>query len=102
MPGIYSHQRFCDLASDEIARLAAVDGADPATPIPTCGPWTMADLVQHVGHILHLGHNGPKDQGDAAAPTVTVRAPPADLYLFLWAGDGPATPVSPSPATPPS
>src|SRR5215218_505983 len=28
MPGIYSHQRLCDLASEEIARLAtAVDGA---------------------------------------------------------------------------
>jgi hypothetical protein len=52
MPGIYSHQRFCDLASDEIARLAtAVDGAEPATPVPTCGRWTMADLVQHIGHI---------------------------------------------------
>ena len=52
MPGIYAHQRFCDLASDEIARLAsAVDGADPATPVPTCGRWTMADLVQHIGHI---------------------------------------------------
>jgi uncharacterized protein (TIGR03083 family) len=52
MPGIYSHQRFCDLASDEIARLAtAVDGPDPATPVPTCGRWTMADLVQHIGHI---------------------------------------------------
>jgi uncharacterized protein (TIGR03083 family) len=52
MPGIYSHQRFCDLASDEITRLAtAVDGPDPATPVPTCGRWTMADLVQHIGHI---------------------------------------------------
>lgn len=32
MPGLYSHQRFCDLADAEVARLAgAIRGADPAT-----------------------------------------------------------------------
>jgi uncharacterized protein (TIGR03083 family) len=52
MPAMYPHQRCCDLASAEIARLAAVvRGADPATPVPTCGRWTMADLVQHIAHI---------------------------------------------------
>jgi uncharacterized protein (TIGR03083 family) len=52
MPGIHSHQRCCDLADDEIARFAAViAGADPATPVPTCGRWTLADLIQHIGHI---------------------------------------------------
>jgi hypothetical protein len=156
MPGIYSHQRFCELASDEIARLAAaVDGADPATPVPTCGRWAMADLVQHVGHIHRWAgamvadlsptrHSrgeadlplpadpatwpawlaeaqttlipalraadpdarmwawGPDKharfwsrrmvQGDAAAPTVTVRAPTADLHLFLWGRRRPGHP----------
>jgi uncharacterized protein (TIGR03083 family) len=52
MPGIYSHQRFCDLASAEIARFAAViRGADPATPVATCGRWTLADLIQHIGQV---------------------------------------------------
>lgn len=52
MPGMYSHQRFCDLASAEIARFAEViQGADPATPVPTCGRWTLADLVQHLAQI---------------------------------------------------
>jgi uncharacterized protein (TIGR03083 family) len=52
MPGIHSHQRCCDLASGEIARFAEVIAeADPATPVPTCGRWTLADLVQHIGHI---------------------------------------------------
>ncbi|MFL6223449.1 MAG: maleylpyruvate isomerase family mycothiol-dependent enzyme [Actinomycetes bacterium] len=52
MPGLYSHQRFCDLADAEVARLAgAIRGADPATPVPTCGRWRMDDLVQHIGHI---------------------------------------------------
>jgi uncharacterized protein (TIGR03083 family) len=52
MPAMYPHQRCCDLASAEVARFAAViRGADPATPVPTCGRWTMADLIQHIGHI---------------------------------------------------
>ena len=52
MPGRYSHPRFCDLAAGEVARFAeVVRGADPATPVRTCGRWTLADLVQHVGQI---------------------------------------------------
>ena len=52
MPGMYAHERCCDLASAEIDRFAAViRGADPATPVPTCGRWTLADLVQHIGQI---------------------------------------------------
>jgi hypothetical protein len=42
MPGLHSHQRFCDLADAEVARFAdAIRGADPATPVPTVG--TPAD-----------------------------------------------------------
>lgn len=35
---------------DETARalLESVTGADPATPIPACPRWTMADLVAHL------------------------------------------------------
>jgi uncharacterized protein (TIGR03083 family) len=52
MPAMFPHQRCCDLASAEVARFAAViRGADPAKPVPTCGRWTMADLIQHIGHI---------------------------------------------------
>jgi uncharacterized protein (TIGR03083 family) len=52
MPGRYDHQRCCDLASAEIDRFAAViRGANPATPVPTCGNWSLADLVQHIGQI---------------------------------------------------
>lgn len=42
----------CDAAEAEILRLAdAVRGADPATPVPTCPGWTLADLVTHVGGV---------------------------------------------------
>ena len=52
MPGMETHQRCCDLASAEIDRFATViRGADPATPVPTCGRWTLADLIQHLAQI---------------------------------------------------
>src|SRR5215207_11044125 len=52
MPGMHTHERCCDLAGAEIERFAAViREADPATPVPTCGRWTLADLVQHIGQI---------------------------------------------------
>jgi uncharacterized protein (TIGR03083 family) len=52
MPAMFTHQRCCDLAGAEIARFAAViRGADPDTPVRTCGRWTLADLIQHIGHI---------------------------------------------------
>ncbi|MFI6151263.1 maleylpyruvate isomerase family mycothiol-dependent enzyme [Kitasatospora sp. NPDC051170] len=36
----------------ETARLVtAVRSADPATPIPTCPDWTLADLLRHTGSV---------------------------------------------------
>ncbi|MQS15661.1 maleylpyruvate isomerase family mycothiol-dependent enzyme [Streptomyces kaniharaensis] len=36
----------------ETARLvAAVQHADPSTPVPTCPGWTLADLVRHTGSV---------------------------------------------------
>ncbi|MBV6700413.1 maleylpyruvate isomerase family mycothiol-dependent enzyme [Kitasatospora aureofaciens] len=36
----------------ETARLvAAVQDADPATPVPTCPGWTLTDLVRHTGSV---------------------------------------------------
>ena len=52
MPGLYDHQRYCELAGAEIRRFAAdVRGADPSTPVPTCGDWTLRDLIHHAGPI---------------------------------------------------
>ncbi|MFJ8627121.1 maleylpyruvate isomerase family mycothiol-dependent enzyme [Kitasatospora sp. NPDC093550] len=31
--------------------VAAVRSADPATPVPTCPGWTLADLVRHAGSV---------------------------------------------------
>ncbi len=44
------HADYCDAVEVEAARfLASIDGADPATPVPTCPGWTLADLVRHHG-----------------------------------------------------
>ncbi len=47
-----SHERCIDEAVAEIHKIAAVcDGIDPSTPVPTCGDWTVADLLRHIGSI---------------------------------------------------
>jgi hypothetical protein len=93
MPGRPSHQRFCDLASDEITRLAtAIDGADPTTgrssasPPPSPGPTTT-----------------PRTRETSRPPPPSRSAPrPPTSTSSSGAAAGPPTPVSPSPATPPS
>jgi uncharacterized protein (TIGR03083 family) len=44
------HERYCD-AVERLVRefVHTVRGADPATPVPTCPGWTLADLVKHHG-----------------------------------------------------
>ncbi|MFJ3301673.1 maleylpyruvate isomerase N-terminal domain-containing protein [Streptomyces sp. NPDC086549] len=49
----------CDAVEAEVARfLAVVTDADPATPVPTCPGWNLADLARHHGTthrwITHL------------------------------------------------
>ncbi|MDT9684361.1 maleylpyruvate isomerase N-terminal domain-containing protein [Streptomyces sp. TRM76323] len=47
-----AHAAYCDGVQDHMARfVAAVRGADPATPVPTCPGWTLADLARHVGEV---------------------------------------------------
>ncbi|GAA4929103.1 maleylpyruvate isomerase family mycothiol-dependent enzyme [Streptomyces coeruleoprunus] len=44
------HEHYCDAVEEHVARLLkTVRDADPATPVPTCPGWTLADLVRHHG-----------------------------------------------------
>lgn len=91
MPSRWSHERCCDLAEAEIERFASVvRGAARDTPIPTCGGWTLGDLVQHVGHIHRwaAGMVGERSrqrhsrrQADLPLPD-----PPADLGDWIAEG----------------
>ena len=46
------HLEHAAALEDDARRLVdLVAGADPATPVPTCPGWTLADLVDHVGTL---------------------------------------------------
>lgn len=48
----HDHERHRAAAEAEIARFVEVTAeADPATPLPTCPGWTVADLMRHLGTI---------------------------------------------------
>jgi uncharacterized protein (TIGR03083 family) len=52
LTGRYPHARNCDLVDAEVARfVTAIRGADPATPVPTCGRWKLVDLIHHTSHV---------------------------------------------------
>jgi uncharacterized protein (TIGR03083 family) len=72
---ILHHEWFCEQTGAEIARMASlVAGADPAEPVPTCPPWSVARLVKHTGivhrwvtHIVSNRSGDPVSQRDVAA-----------------------------------
>ncbi|MEZ0075762.1 maleylpyruvate isomerase family mycothiol-dependent enzyme [Planotetraspora sp. GP83] len=48
----WTHIEYADAAGREITRMAeAVRGRDPATPVPTCPGWDLAELVAHTGAV---------------------------------------------------
>jgi uncharacterized protein (TIGR03083 family) len=68
----------------EAATSAGLDAA-----VPTCAPWQVRDLVQHVGQVhrwalsyVGTGRATPPDETDQPA------APPADDQLLEWFRDG--------------
>jgi uncharacterized protein (TIGR03083 family) len=50
---VLDHAWFCEAASAEIARMAAVvaEISDTTAAVPTCPGWTVADVVTHIGGI---------------------------------------------------
>jgi uncharacterized protein (TIGR03083 family) len=46
------HAAYCDALEAEVARFVdIVRGGDPATPVPTCPDWSLADLMSHLGGV---------------------------------------------------
>lgn len=110
----WGHERCCAAVEAEVARFVTVIGdADPATPVPTCPGWTVADLVRHHGtthrwveHIVRtraservwsrdVVTDAPDDDRDLAAwlaagaerLLVTLRAAGPDLPVWSWGAD---------------
>ncbi|MCU7820846.1 maleylpyruvate isomerase family mycothiol-dependent enzyme [Kitasatospora sp. DSM 101779] len=98
----------------ETARFAAaVEGADFATPVPSCPGWTLADLVRHTGSVhrwfsvllhgriqepprsrdvdleLPAGDDGWADwlAGSAAVAADAFRATAPDTPMWAWGAD---------------
>jgi uncharacterized protein (TIGR03083 family) len=48
-----THEECCEIVAGRVAAFAAtVRGADPETPVPTCGTWKLRQLVHHTG-VIH-------------------------------------------------
>lgn len=68
-------ERYLDIVSDETGRFASlVEGADAATPVPTCPGWTLKDLAEHIGSV----HRWAANQVRVLTPK---RLPSADMDL---------------------
>lgn len=84
-------------AADALADL--FDANDPATPVPSCGDWTMADLVWHLtevqlfwGHIIGNRPEGPETYEPSARPAddelgAGLRTAGVDLVELLSLAD---------------
>lgn len=92
-----SIEQCCQIVEREVARLAEVtDGVDPSTPVPTCGDWTVADLLLHAGQVYRWA-------GLTVAQAPTSRLPREELdfgeprrpeELPAWFGAGAAEVVA--------
>lgn len=76
MPARHPSAVGVDVIRAETLALADVaDATDLATPVPTCGAWTMADLVWHLTRC---------ELAPGLRTDTTIEAPSAELLLWLW------------------
>ncbi|WP_369142926.1 maleylpyruvate isomerase N-terminal domain-containing protein [Streptomyces sp. R44] len=76
-PADDTHAALCEAALDHARRFAAtVRAADPATPVPTCPGWTLADLTRHLGTVHHWAEHLVRTRAGAR---VLARDVPLDL-----------------------
>lgn len=89
-----SHLAFCDRLEPILTRFAdTLDGADFATPVPSCGDdWNLRDLAEHLGSL----HRWVERMVHERAPRRIVRSemdivvpPDAELAAWLRAGIAP-------------
>lgn len=86
-----THERCCELVATEIARLAVVtEGVDPATPVPTCGDWTIADLLDHAGTVYRWAAAMVRDtaQERYGREQMDLDKPQEPAALSAWVAEG--------------
>jgi uncharacterized protein (TIGR03083 family) len=67
--------RHLELEGERFAHI--VEETDPATPVPTCPGWTIADLCDHVTRI-HVRHVAMVEDGVASAEELPTFVPSTD------------------------
>lgn len=75
----------------EIDRLASVcEGVDPATPVPTCDGWTIADLLEHVGTVYRWAATMVRDRAQERLPREQMdwATPASPDGWAAWLRDG--------------
>ncbi|MGW4699216.1 maleylpyruvate isomerase N-terminal domain-containing protein [Streptomyces sp. NPDC004285] len=78
-----AHAATCAAVAEHVRNVAAlVRDADPATPVPTCPGWTLADLTRHLGAVHRWTEHLVRGR-------TTVRVPVEDVPL-----DPPADPAA--------
>jgi uncharacterized protein (TIGR03083 family) len=95
--GSIDHSAFCDaLESEATAFAETVAGADPATPVPTCPDWTLAELIRHLGgvHRWAAHHVATLAPRRVSSSELSLGPPDDPTKLAAWAGDGVAPMVA--------
>jgi uncharacterized protein (TIGR03083 family) len=90
----WSHERYCAAVESEIARFVElVRAADPATPVPSCPGWTVADLVKHHGmshrRVEHVVRHRVREPVWSKDLEPGLPDDQADYPAWLAAGAGP-------------
>jgi uncharacterized protein (TIGR03083 family) len=87
------HDRYCDELLTQTGRLRELlTGADPATDVPTCPGWTLADLVRHIGGNLRtvgtaVRTGEPVDDPERQVPDLAGPQGDAADARDAWLGD---------------
>jgi uncharacterized protein (TIGR03083 family) len=89
--GSRGYQAYCDAVGVEAARFAeVVTGVDPATAVPTCPGWTMADLIAHHGRsqrrVEHVVRH--RSQQPVWSKDVPAGLPDATTGYPAWFAEG--------------
>jgi uncharacterized protein (TIGR03083 family) len=87
------HLWFCDRIAPEIEHFAdVVSSADPATPVPTCPDWDLAELIRHIGSIHRWVERMVRDLSPERVPgaSLNLRVPEDPAALASWLREGTA------------
>lgn len=100
MRGLHVRELTTDRIGEYTQLLADVlDRSDPATPVPTCGDWTLADLAHHLFEVQHFWchvianrpSGGPQDYDRPSPPkaesATALRSTSHTLTTLLHAAD---------------